>query len=866
MFKNRLLLVLSLILIASMALASCQPQTVEVIKTVEVEKKVVETQEVEVVKTVEVEKEVEKIVEVTAEPEVRNGAWVDNLVFTAITNFDEGVKQLQAGAIDLYANARVNPEAFKIVKDDPSLAYSFSYGLYHAIQMNPVDFTDETKLNPFQSQKIREAMNWLVDRNYIAGEIYAGSATPKYTALGTAFSDYANHLEFTRAIETKYAYDFDKAKAVFDAEMPALGAEFVDGKWTYAGEPIVLIYLIRPESALRQAQGDYICNQLEALGFTMDRQYKVSRDASAIWAASDPYEGLWNLYTGAWSATRITRDQGWVFDSFYTTRAGPYPLYQAYTPSPEFDAVAEKLDYSQFADLDERYQLMGQALNMSLESSQTVFLIDEKAFTPRSANVEVATDLAASVTGNQQWPFTLRFKDHVGGTMRIALENLLTDPWNPVAGSNWVFDMMPIRATQDRPLMSDPYTGLNWPQRAEKADVVTTEGLSVFKTQDYLTLSFKPSIEVPADAWYDWDPVNQKFITVGETFTETQVAQSMSTIYYPADMFDTITWHDGSPLSIGDFVYGMILTFDRAKPESAIYDESAVPGFEGFMSTFKGVRIVSENPLVIETYFEGYYLDAEDMVYTWWPNYDQGPGAWHNVTLGAMAEEDKLGTFSRAKAVVLKDENELVEWLSYVAGPSLDILKGELISATAETYIPYLPTMGEYVTTEEAAARWANLGEFYKLQGHFWLGTGPFYINKAFPVEGSITLSRYEAYPDPADKWNRFGEAAIAEVELDGAGQVKIGSEAKYDVFVTFKGEPYKADDIKSVKFLVFDSTGGLVGTGDAEVVSDGQYSVTLSAELTGKLVEGAGKLEVAVSSKLVALPGLASLEFVAAK
>ena len=41
-----------------------------------------------------------------------------------------------------------------------------------------------------------------------------------------------------------------EAKAVFDEEMPALGAEFVDGKWTYGGEPIVLIYLIRPESAL----------------------------------------------------------------------------------------------------------------------------------------------------------------------------------------------------------------------------------------------------------------------------------------------------------------------------------------------------------------------------------------------------------------------------------------------------------------------------------------------------------------------------------------------------------------------------------------------------------------------------------------
>jgi peptide/nickel transport system substrate-binding protein len=861
MSRKSILLTLFVIL-AALALAACEGETVTVVETVVVTEQIVE--QVEVIVTEVVTETVE--VMITPEPVQRTGAWVDNLVFTAISNFDEGIKQVQAGEIDLYSNSRVNPEVFAIVKDDPTLAYSFNYGLYHAIQMNPADFTDETKLNPFQSQAIREAMNWLVDRNYLAGEIYGGSANPKFTALGTAFSDYANHLEFTRAIEAKYAYDFERAKAVFDAEMPALGAEFVDGKWTYNGEPISLIYLIRNEAALRQAMGDYVSNQLELLGFTVDRQYKASRDCSALWVGTTPEEGLWSLYTAAWSATRITRDQGWVFDAFYTTRAGGIPLYQAYTPNEEFDDLAQRLANSQFANLDERYQMMGRALELSLESSHTVFLIDEKGFTTRSVNVEVAYDLAAGITGNQQWPFTVRFADQIGGTMRIATENLLTDPWNPVAGSNWVFDMMPIRATQDRALISDPYTGLSWPQRAESVDIVAEEGLSVFKTQDYLTLTFEPTIEVPADAWYEWDATNQQFITVGEAFTETQTALAKCTIYYPADMFSTVTWHDGSPLSVGDFVYGMILTYDRSKPESVLYDESDVPNYESLMSYLKGIRIISTDPLVIETYMDLYYLDAEDMVFSWWPNYNQGPGAWHNVTLGALAEADKLGAFSSAKANILVEENEAVEWLSYIAGPSLEILKGELATATEGAYLPYAATMGEFVTAEEVALRWANLNEFYKLQGHFWLGTGPFLINKAFPVEGSITLSRYEAFPDPADKWDRFGEPALAEVELDGPGQVTIGAEAVYDVFVTFKGEPYMAADINSVKFLAFDATGTLVGTGDAVFVADGQYTVTLSADITALLTEGAGKIEVAVSSKIVALPGLASVEFIAVK
>ena len=196
----------------------------------------------------------------------------------------------------------------------------------------------------------------------------------------------------------------------------------------------------------------------------------------------------------------------------------------------------------------------------------------------------------------------------------------------------------------------------------------------------------------------------------------------------------------------------------------------------------------------------------------------------------------------------------------------MEILKGQLVTATEGAYLPYAPTMGQFVTPEEVALRWANLNEFYKLQGHFWLGTGPFMINKAFPVEGSITLSRYEAYPDNATKWDRFGAPAMATVELDGPGQVTIGTEAVYDVFVTYNDQPYLANDINTVKFLVFDATGTLIGTGDGVLVVDGQYSVTLTAELTALLTEGAGKLEVAVSSKLVALPGLASLEFLAVK
>ena len=92
-----------------------------------------------------------------------------------------------------------------------------------------------------------------------------------------------------------------------------------------------------------------------------------------------------------------------------------------------------------------------------------------------------------------------------------------------------------------------------------------------------------------------------------------------SVAYYQEDLFDVVKWHDGSPFSVGDILMGIILTFDRGKADSAIYDAAAAPTLRSFLGSFKGVKIVSTDPLVIETYSDVYYQDAELNVNTWCP-------------------------------------------------------------------------------------------------------------------------------------------------------------------------------------------------------------------------------------------------------
>jgi peptide/nickel transport system substrate-binding protein len=161
---------------------------------------------------------------------------------------------------------------------------------------------------------------------------------------------------------------------------------------------------------------------------------------------------------------------------------------------------------------------------------------DQTSFSPMRADLQVAYDLAGGVSGSALWPYTIRKADQVGGEIRISQPGILVEPWNPIAGSNWIYDSMPQRATTDYGVVADPYTGLFLPNRIEKADITVKEGLPVAKTLDWLTLNFAPSIEVPGDTWVDWDAKAQKWITAAEKYTQTQTANSKVVVTYPSSL------------------------------------------------------------------------------------------------------------------------------------------------------------------------------------------------------------------------------------------------------------------------------------------------------------------------------------------
>lgn len=860
MIKNKMYAVFSLLVVFGMILAACAPAT---------------PAPTESPAMTDVPAATEEPMAATEEPMAateRHGGWLDEIDVSVVAA-DSAVSQLQAGAIDFFS-FNLASDAYPAIKD-AGLSSTQSLGGYYGISLNPAVFTDETQLNPFSNRKIREALNWLIDRNYVNQEIYAGGSLTKLLPITTQLVEYTNLIETARALESKYAYNLERAKEVIDAEMPGMGAELgADGKWQFNGAPISLIFLIRSDGdGTRQAMGDYVSNQLESVGFTVDRQYKTSSEAFPIWLGTTAADGQWHLYTAGYNSSGLgsLRDEsGNIQQSYLNTSIQASEPFISNISDPEFQQLGDDLAQGNYSSREERDAMMARALELSLEDSLFVWVIDQQVYAPYADNVQVTFDLATGPESTNVGPYNLRFKDQEGGTMRIGTNDLFTQPWNTVGGSNWVWDAAVMRATTmgtsnaggGGGLMADPYTGLAYPQRIASAELTFKEGLPINQNLDWLTVKTVPQVDVPADAWVDWDATEQRFITAAEKFPDGLTANVKSVVIYPSDLFDTVKWHDGSSISVGDFVMSMIEGFDPGKPDSPIYDESLALSIDAGLVSFKGYRITSTDPLTIEAYTDAYVSDAELNVTPLWPQSPfglTGENGWPILAISNLAEAAGELAYTQDKA-----DNAEIENTSWVGGPSLEILVKYLDQAAAESYIPYEPTLGQFITAEEVTARYANLKQWYEDHGHFWVGTGPYYLDQVFTTEKSLVLKNNEDFIDLADRWAAFSEPKTATTSLDGPGQVKAGEEAVFDVTVFFKDEPYLQSDVRRVKYILYDATGAVVTVGDATAIADGQYQVTLDAATTSSLPTGSARLEVAVVPIPVAIPSFTSLDFVA--
>jgi peptide/nickel transport system substrate-binding protein len=176
---------MALLIALSMVLAACTP---EVEPTVTPDDTVQPTEAPDVTPTEET----------PAGPTTeRHGGWLDTVIIVEEPNDAAAIRRLEAGDIDIYAYTVAKADLLATVQASPTLSLLRSYGSYNEFTFNPAGPTFEAtgKLNPFSVMKIREAVNWLIDRNYLAQEVTQGMAIPRFFCFAPTFADYAKYAD-----------------------------------------------------------------------------------------------------------------------------------------------------------------------------------------------------------------------------------------------------------------------------------------------------------------------------------------------------------------------------------------------------------------------------------------------------------------------------------------------------------------------------------------------------------------------------------------------------------------------------------------------------------------------------------------------
>lgn len=741
------------------------------------------------------------------EPET--GTWIGEVVFSVNDDYGSVISQMAAGLLDMYGLPIADPTSYEVIMDTPEINSELNYGGYREMRFNTYrdedddpeaapyngNYTDdEGKLNPFGNPAIREAMNWLVDRNYIYQEILGELGAPKWTWLGTQFPDHnLYYADIISDIETTYAYDFSAAETVFNTEMPLMGATWNSGEglWYFDGSPVELTMIIRADLPPNPEQGVYVATQLEALGFDVVQLVLPGSEAHSYWLYEAPTRnGDWHVYTGGWSSPAIPRDSASIGAQMYSDIVMPYFVFQILGDQLVEDGFQDLYDaltdlrQRNFTSMTAREALFDTALNDAMLWSNCIWTVDIAGANIYAADIVTAVDLAGGI-GDPAWVHTTHAVNTTTGDpvwrdqLEIACPNLMVEPYNPVAGSAFTYDMfIARRALGDLALTPDPRDGHYWPVRLESATVDYHEILPITNEVDWCTLTSSPTkIAVPDDCWATWNATTEEWITAAEykaanpSWDQTANVKVVAT--YPDDLF-TVPLHDGSTLSLADVLMAMIMLYDRGTAGSPVYDEAAAEELATFLGTHKGQRIVSVDPLTIETYTDTWYMDADWNVAgyetcTWFPMYGtyDWTGFWHMISAGWLleAETKPSGAESLIRLAWSRDKaDELeVDQMDYTKGDTLDALADAVAYGKANSFMPYHDLISDVYTdfgltglAAEITARWTNLEDFAADKGHYWVGNGPYILKSVAPVAKVVVLEKFEDYPDEAGRFFFF--------------------------------------------------------------------------------------------------------------
>ena len=733
------------------------------------------------------------------------GPALDSLIFSSF-NVDQAPLQIQNGEMDLYLFglkidaarqlAESAPEAIELIEAPASTL---------SLILNPAP-APEGDLNPFSIREIRQAMQYLVDREFIASDIFQGRALPMFSPIGPL--DYDQLTVFQTIRTRNYHPDVESVRRVVTEQMQGAGAELgPDGRWAFNGRPVTLKVISRVEDE-RRPIGDLVRVALENVGFTVQPILQQFGPATLAVYASDPLTFQWHVYTEGWGRSSSSRYDDASLNSFAAPWLGNMPGWQEtgfwQYQQEDLDALGQRLFRGEFSSKEERDELFNQMLGIALDESVRVWLVTALQSFPVRQEVE---NLTVDIVGGPKSIFSLRGASIQGGSqMRVGHLWVWTErtTWNPIGGYGDVYSSDIYRNMVDPPLVNHPFTGLPMPFRASYE--VENNGPD-------------EALPVPEDAVV-WDPAGDVWSPVGSGVTAT------SKVTFDYSNYFVSQFHHGQPITIADIIYPLAQTFEFAYDDQKIQIETAI-GITSrpYLETFKGFRLLEDDRL--EVYVDYWYFEPEYIAS--YASLTSPSTPWE--LLAAMDDivfTSRTGAYTDTAAARFN-----VPWLSLTTDQDARLVQRTLRQLLGEQRVPEgVFEIGErsLVSPEEAAARYQADLDWFEQTGLLVISNGPFSLRRYDPPAQFAELAAFRP-PDYPFSPEDFRLGAPPSLTITAQAPASIPLAEPIDVPVTVEGPGTLA-----LQYVLIDpATGAVAAAGEAEG-SDGQFTVSIGSDVTATL------------------------------
>ncbi|MDC7289913.1 glutathione ABC transporter substrate-binding protein [Blautia schinkii] len=264
---------------------------------------------------------------------------VDTVTIKEVPEAGSRTAMLQTGEADMiYPTPADQIEAIKSVDDVNVLTADSNIMRYVTLNMD---------LPELQDQKVRQAMNYAIDKDAYIALMYSGNGKPATSIVPSIIGGYEE--------QTPYTYDVEKAKELMKE------AGYEDGfKLTLWGD-----------NTTQEIKGmTFVKQQLAQIGIEVEVMPMESATVNdKIYVEKD--EAEINMWYVNWSASDFTMD-GSVRSLLYSTMCPPTSANTAYYNNPDFDKLLDEGLHT--ADLEEQAKVYSEAQKMAWDAAPWLFL------------------------------------------------------------------------------------------------------------------------------------------------------------------------------------------------------------------------------------------------------------------------------------------------------------------------------------------------------------------------------------------------------------------------------------------------------------------------------------------------------------